>query len=362
VFNDAEAAELVDSTIPDRPLRKKGTMVHWSHLYRIGHHAGDLDEQAEKLANRLQNHLRLAFHRFLSGAAWKIRISIDVFDAKSRKAGVPYLVEALDPFGYKQTGRPGFPKTFKAKADGQPKLELVAHIWPPNSDLHEYKLPGGANARQGFYFYRNNRLIQAGGWNGLRETEPHSSLARVAIDLDPELDLQMSLDVKKSEIHLPPALAATVMEASAGKDMTFTKYLSIANDTYRTRSMTESELPLVPSAGIPAGMRDVMLRVLGLPKSTRHRKINFEWSNLDPDLVFWADRENDVLLLNARHRKRLLHGLPGSATDLPALKCLLFLVAQDVFRSERIGGRLKERLEIANLMLRQAIKHERESE
>lgn len=60
-----------------------------------------------------------------------------------------------------------------------------SHLWPPNSERPEYRLGNRAAARQGFYFYRNSRLIQAGGWNGLvqNDAEPHGSLARVRIDL-----------------------------------------------------------------------------------------------------------------------------------------------------------------------------------
>ncbi|HWA09483.1 MAG TPA: ATP-binding protein [Chthoniobacteraceae bacterium] len=362
MFTEEEAKELLGTLIPDKPMGKKGTLVHWTHLYRIGHHHKDLDEQSEKLATRLQNHLRLAFHRYLSGEAWKIRITIDVYRADTATAGVPYTVKALNPFGYKQTGCRGFPKMFHAKVDGAPRFEMMAHIWPSNSEAPEYKLPGGANGRQGFYFYRNNRLIQAGGWNGLRDTEPHSSLARVAIDLDPEFDLQMSLDVKKSEIHLPPALAATIMDSKSGDEMEFREFLSIANNTYRTRSMTDKELPLVPASGVPMEMREILFKVLRLPQTSRHRKIDFEWKPLEANLVFWVDRDNDTVLLNSRYRKHLLHGLPGSSTDIPAIKCLLFLLAQDAFRSERLGGRIKQRLELANLMLRQAVKHERSTD
>lgn len=362
LFSDEESKRFLDTVVPDKPIGKHGTLVHWTHLYRIGHHHKDIDEQVEKLAARLQNHLRLAFHRYLSGEAWKIRVTIDVFRTDTAKAGVPYLLKALNPFGYRKSGCQGFPKMFRTKVDGAPSFDMMAHIWPPNSDAPEYKLPGGANGRQGFYFYRNDRLIQAGGWNGLRDTEPHASLARVAIDLDPSFDLQMSLDVKKSEIHLPPSLAATLMEAKTGNGMVFREYLSTANDTYRTRSMSDKELPMVPASGVPLEMREILFKVLRLPQTSRHRKINFEWVLLGADLVFWIDRENDTVLLNSRYRKQLLHGMPGSGTDIPAIKCLLFLLAQDAFRSERMGGRIKQRLELANLMLRQAVKHERSVE
>jgi hypothetical protein len=58
---------------------------------------------------------------------------------------------------------------------GVGEIPLDGHIWPPNSDQPEYQLGNRAAARQGFYFYRNNRLIQAGGWNGLLQNEAEPS-------------------------------------------------------------------------------------------------------------------------------------------------------------------------------------------
>ena len=81
------------------------------------------------------------------------------------------------------------------------------HIWPPQSHALGYRLGGGKVAlRQGFYFYRNNRVIQAGGWNGVRgdDGEPHLSLARVKIDLPSELDSMFKLDVTKSRLDPSP--------------------------------------------------------------------------------------------------------------------------------------------------------------
>ena len=40
---------------------------------------------------------------------------------------------------------------------------MKCHIWPPKSGSPGYRLGGGKVAlRQGFYFYRNDRVIQSG--------------------------------------------------------------------------------------------------------------------------------------------------------------------------------------------------------
>jgi len=72
----------------------------------------------------------------------------------------------LDPFSYPMSGATGYPKKFNISIPGMGNLEAMAHIWPSSSKKGPgYKLGGGAvSRRQGFYFYRNDRLIQGRGW------------------------------------------------------------------------------------------------------------------------------------------------------------------------------------------------------
>lgn len=66
------------------------------------------------------------------------------------------------------TGNPDYPRRFTTSVHGlEADLSLAAHIWPPKSNLDEYRAVGTVLDRQGFHFYRNDRLVQAGGWNNL---------------------------------------------------------------------------------------------------------------------------------------------------------------------------------------------------
>jgi hypothetical protein len=67
------------------------------------------------------------------------------------------------------------------------------------------------NRQQGFYVYRAGRMIQSGGWSGLRAADEHTKLARVALDFDPELDEVFRVDVAKMRTALP-AQARTLLE------------------------------------------------------------------------------------------------------------------------------------------------------
>jgi hypothetical protein len=358
IYDEDECRQMIAKVFPDRRFKPSGTLVWWSSLYRVGHHK-NAEEHAQKIMRRLENYLALAFHRFLSGRARKVDIILDIADADSGKRGIPITLDALDPFGYNATGKQGFPAKMIAHGSYADRLKIKAHIWPPNSTADGYKLPGGTNARQGFYFYRNNRLIQGGGWNGIREVEPHSSLARLEIDIDPDFDVDVSLDVKKVEIQLPPELSASIQKAKTTSGIDFKKYLSIADETYRTRTATDAELPLIPSLGLPAELSKFLHTELRIKRTTKHRDLKIVWKLLDKAHFFDLDRDGGHLYLNRAFRRRLSHGLSGSSADLPVLKCLLFLVLEVALSSERMGPKIRKQVEQVNRILVKAVKYER---
>ncbi|MFJ7729610.1 ATP-binding protein [Neobacillus sp. NPDC097160] len=80
-------------------------------------------------------------------------------------------------------------------------LPHASHLTEP-----EYKQAGGYKGwrdHQGFYIYRENRLLYFGDWMGLFPKDAASQLARVRIDLPNEADTDWQVDIKKSGINLP---------------------------------------------------------------------------------------------------------------------------------------------------------------
>jgi hypothetical protein len=359
IYTAEESRAAVEAILPDHQWRS-GTLVLWSHLYRVGHSHTDVEEHAQKLLTRLRSHLALAFHRFLSGKKRKkVAISLDIFDADAGTEGLPLHVEPLDPFGYAQSGHKDFPCELTVSGHYSDRIGMVAHVWPPNSDVPNYKLPGGANSRQGFYFYRNDRLIQGGGWNGIRESEPHLSLARLEIDMAPDFDVEVSLDVKKVEIHLPAGLVQAIQGAKNGQGVDFKKYLALADSAYRTRKITDAELPLIPSTGLPAKLSEFLHAELRIKATSRHRDLKIEWAPFTDDAFFDFDRDEGRLYLNQDYRRQLMHGLPGSSADIPVVKCLLFLLLRDAIMSQRTGSKIREHIDQLNRILVESVKHER---
>ena len=71
-------------------------------------------------------------------------------------------------------------------------------------DWKRYAGPEGYVKNQGFYLYRNRRLIVHGTWFRLARQQELTRLSRVRIDIPNSLDAEWKIDVKKASAQ-PPA-------------------------------------------------------------------------------------------------------------------------------------------------------------
>ena len=155
-------------------------------------------------AERLDRHLGMVFHRFIQGDAAPIRITIN----GSR-------VEAWDPF--LQTHDATIPQPAqRIRSPGGPVVVrgfVLPHRDRFRSDEEFEKAggPEGWNAQQGFYVYRQKRLLSAGGWLGLGGSrmwtrEEPSRLARIRIDIPNSADRDWRIDIRKAIARPPDAI------------------------------------------------------------------------------------------------------------------------------------------------------------
>ena len=316
-----------------------GTLVHWDGLDAFRVARDRADGVLEDYFRRISLYLGLHFHRFISTG--QVGIYLDAVNDESGERGAPRVVEALDPFGYPTTGRRGYPRSFTVHLPRVGELDMIAHIWPRRSKKPGYTLGGGkVSQRQGFYFYRNQRLIQAGGWNGWRDdAEPHSSLARVQVDLGGELDQAFGLNVQKSAVSVPAGFLEALPSAKSG-GVIFTQYIKDAIETYRskTRATGNGEAPLVPDRGLSRSLAREMRREITGTSRRAVRRVPFVWKRLPEDLFFDLDRDRDIIYLNSRYRTAVLLGAHGSAADAPLTKTLLFLLVEDELERLRRSG------------------------
>lgn len=353
---DPTAAGLVfEEQWSDLDLRKHGTIVLWDELDALGSAASDIDRLISKIGKRLPTELGVRFHRFISDG--RVQLLQDVRNLATGEEAIPIAYPALDPFGYSQSGKTGYPVTFDVQIPDHGKLPIICQIWPPNSQQPEYKLGGGRIAeRQGFYFYRNDRLIQSGGWNGVRESdsEPHCSLARAAIDLPPEMDSLFSLTIQKSEIVTPPEFRPAVQAAKSGST-SFNDYIASAISVYRASTDEDNEEMLVPTVGLPMTLQRKIASLMG-SKDGGNREIKFEWKDLEGDKFFEVDLQDDTITLNLFYRPYLVEKGSHSSTDAPLLKILLFLLLSADLRKLRSSKKREEWHDRCNAALVAAIK------
>jgi hypothetical protein len=192
-----------DITFADQ-LEGDGTLVLWHNLDRI---LGDVAEgqQQQVLAQRVDeaaSHIELVFHRFLSGEATGSSLPILL----NKRQLVPH-----DPFGsgLKATQRePLDPQPFPIKGH---EVTIQTFTLPHHTKLSpkQYEALAGKAGflrNQGFYLYREKRLIIWGTWFGLAQQRPITQLTRVRIDMPKELDAEWKVDVKKASAQPPPSL------------------------------------------------------------------------------------------------------------------------------------------------------------
>ena len=188
-----------------------GTLVIWEKCDRIlskEYKAGGTKEQAaiKRLADTLSKHLSIVYHRFTDSMDNRER-DIKIFVNNSPV--VPW-----NPFYPKRSEQvlPAIKQTLLVELpDGtEETANIRAWILPHRRDMtkdEESEHARISNRAQGFYVFREGRLIQDGGWMGVfGAPEPHTSLLRIEFDFGHELDDAFRIDVKKSRILFHPDL------------------------------------------------------------------------------------------------------------------------------------------------------------
>ncbi len=332
---------------------RHGTLIVWDRVRADAMRENSFEAHIDKLLVELGVDLGMRFHRFIQDGRLKIFLQTELDGAKIPNPPIP--VAPYNPFGYPAPGRKGYPVDFQLSLENGHLIKLRAHIWPPNSKHQNYKLGGGAVVkRQGFYFYRNDRLIEPGGWHGYQMEEPHSSLARVEVELPPSLDSAFQLTVQKHAFQPPQSFLDAVKAARAG-NTSFMEYVEAAKDTYRN-APKDGRRVFVPGKGLPVMASKGIGKLF--PKTDREirSKVDFVWARMPADTVFSLDRDDATLVLNARYRDEITGG-KSSATDAALVKTLLFFISREALGSLRISGKLRDDLQFVNDAMLQALGH-----
>lgn len=184
-----------------------GTLVIWEKVDRLlkdYQREGAKKTALKKILEGLEFHFSLVYQRFLDSRYTERPIEIYLNDK---------LIEPWDPFC---TDEPESTKSgeHKIKAElpegGYSAFTVKAYVLPRKENFSStvaYSRARINNDMQGFYIYRENRLLHHGDWADIRRKDPHFSLARVELSFDHTLDEAFNVDIKKSRIHINDDIA-----------------------------------------------------------------------------------------------------------------------------------------------------------
>ena len=198
---------------------ENGTLVIWQDLDKFAIGENDIAEAFSRKMMLIREHLSLVFHRYLSGEQGLKKLDIRMNELS---------IDPHDPFLSKKSTQLMDEETIVVRGS---KVKVKPYILPHVSKLTQKELKAlggkeGLRKQQGFYVYRNKRLLVWGTWFRLMRQGDLSKLARVQVDIPNSLDDLWTLDIKKS-IATPPEdvkqnLAVIIEKISEGSKRTWT--------------------------------------------------------------------------------------------------------------------------------------------
>lgn len=179
---------------------RSGTLVLWERMDRVVTTGSNFEHFAQ-LAIDVESRLAMIFHRLIEGSKPDFQLLIN-----------GRLVTPWDPF---MTGHPAKPweSPVARISTSSGTVTAQCHVLPHKDKLSDEDFsraggPEGWTSQQGFYVYRNKRLLLAGGWLGLGKgrawnREESHRLARIRVDIPNSADADWKIDVRKSTARPP---------------------------------------------------------------------------------------------------------------------------------------------------------------
>jgi hypothetical protein len=324
---------------------RHGTTVIWSEIRNTykGRNPAEARTWLSNALDALRGHLGLVFHRLIVDG--RLTIEVEVDDRDQVELGIGVAISPIDPFGYAASGHPGYPKTLVAPVGESGEVRLVCHIWPGKSDRSGYRIAGKSGDQyQGFFVYRNDRLLQVGGWSAMLNRSPQRQLARVVIDDLSAIGPLVAMNPEKHGLRFEPAFHDAVAQAVAEDGTTFDDYLVDAEGVFASANRrSRSRKPAIaPDKGFAPQLRRIISAELPLISGDALR---LQWRKMRDDEFLDVDFNDRTLWLNSRYR-HLFAPERGSLNDAPVLKALLYLLTHHVFEGRHLGIRDKDDIEL----------------
>jgi len=215
-----------------------GTVVMWRTLDRVlpekRPDGAWARRRLDNYARRTAEHLSIVFHRFIEGLPNGRKVTISVNGEKIR----PWNPFAPGEAGCRELAEQEFEVVFNNTSGVVRLRRFVLPARTEFSSPDEFERLSGPlswNRQQGLYVYRADRLVQWGGWAGIRGIDEHTKLARASLDFDTSLDPVFNINVSKMRVAVPAQLRQMIIAA-------VNELCVAANAAYR-RSSSRGNMP-----------------------------------------------------------------------------------------------------------------------
>ena len=172
-----------------------GTLVVWNEFDKIQCVAKKFEDSFREVVADAKRHVELVFHRFYS--------TNEIYFNCRR-------IEKRDPFLCGSAPRQQTGHTERLKVNNRDIYVTPYSLpyWNTITDEEKSLLgyPKSIYDDQGFYLYRNKRLISWGSWFRMGLKSEQNKLARIQVDIPSSLDSVWMLDVKKSSAKIPDVI------------------------------------------------------------------------------------------------------------------------------------------------------------
>ena len=195
--------------------KESGTVVIWEHFDTIEKDIGSasLYHELQRLEEVTADYLALIFHRFITKRPGEKTARTTIMVGEHKLVG-------LDPFleSHKKTNARREIDIAIPDANGVEQHVIAQpYILPFQKDMtkEDMKRIGGVEnyrTKQGFYIYRNERLIIWGTWFGRPKGEL-TKHARIKVDIPNTLDDLWSIDIKKQKAKIPSIIKQRLTRA-----------------------------------------------------------------------------------------------------------------------------------------------------
>lgn len=333
-----------------------GTIVHWRGV-RTALTSPDREERRfwiGGLVEDVRDYLGLVFHRIIARGG--VEISIDEYDTEREQAGPPRRVRALDPLASSSVAvRP----LRLAGEVGRIPFELTAVVLP-SGDINAPGITASqrlspADGGQGLYVYRNDRLLQLGGWNSVIGGGRDYVNLRIAIDVGDSLLDIIRINPEKSGVVLEPEMGRAIHD-SVGEDIgTFKDLLESARGAAVSgRRRERRPIMLVePVGGLGRDIYDVIEDSVEFAGAD---PIRIRWARLPVGHLVKVDIERRVLKINDRYRH--VFSTSTDPEDAPLVKTLVYLLYSRFFEGSFLGARERREIEAFERIIAAALADE----